>query len=138
MGGFFHNAWDILLRFVGAAAGMLGGGDLALLCALMALDYGTGISLALLGKSVKTSNGRLSAHAGFLGLLRKGMMLGVILLASVLDRVAGEGEWLRRAAIGFYICNEGISLMENAARLGIPVPHGLRRALGALREKEGL
>lgn len=136
MGAFFHNAWDILLRYAGAAAGLLGGGDLAMLCALMALDYITGMILAFLGKSTKSPNGRISARASFLGLLRKGVMMGVILLAAVLDQVAGEGEWLRRAATGFYICNEGISLLENAARLGVPVPRGLRSALSALQKKE--
>lgn len=136
MRAFFLNAWDILVRFAGAASALLGGGDIGVLCALMALDYGMGLALALLGKSKKTPDGALSARAGFLGLLRKGVMIAVILLAALLDRLSGQGDLLRRAATGFYICNEGISLLENAALLGVPVPGPLRRALGALREKE--
>lgn len=135
MKAFLIHTWDILIRFSGAAAGLLGGSDGRVLCILMALDYITGMLLGCLGKSKKTVDGRLSARAGFQGLLKKGMMLAVILLAALLDRLAGRGEALRRAATGFYICNEGISLLENAALLGVPVPGKIRKALSALRDE---
>ncbi|MBQ4073994.1 MAG: phage holin family protein [Clostridia bacterium] len=132
---FFGHAWDILIRFTGAAAGLLGGGNGRVLCILMALDYASGLALGCLGKSKKTRDGRLSARASFQGLLKKGMMLSVILLAAFLDRLAGQDDLLYRAATGFYICNEGISLLENAALLGVPVPGKIRKALSALQEE---
>jgi len=134
MKGFFAEAWDILLRFLGAAAGLLGGGNGKILCLMMVLDYVTGLILGLMGKSKKTADGRLSARASFRGLLKKAMMLGVIALAAFLDHLSGQEEHLCRAATGFYICNEGISLMENAALLGIPVPGKIRHALTALQQ----
>ncbi len=136
MGDFFRQTWDIFLRFAGAAGALLGGGSLRVFCVLTGADYLSGLLLALLGKSKKTADGRLSAHACFLGLMRKGMMLLVILLAAMLDSITGQEDMLRRAATGFYICNECISLMENAALLGVPIPGSLRRALGAIAEKE--
>jgi len=135
MKDFFFNAWDILLRCFGAAAGVFGGGSIRALALLMGLDYGFGIVLGLMGKSRKSKDGRLSARASFQGLMRKGMMLGVIALCSLLDEMIGQGQMLGQAAIGFYICNEGISLMENAALLGVPVPSSLRRALSALQQE---
>ncbi|MBE5787911.1 MAG: phage holin family protein, partial [Clostridiales bacterium] len=126
MKDFFFNAWDILLRCFGAAAGVFGGGSIRALALLMGLDYGFGIVLGLMGKSRKSKDGRLSARASFQGLLEKGMMLSVILLAAFLDRLAGQDDLLHRAATGFYICNEGISLLENAALLGVPVPGKIR------------
>lgn len=137
MKGFLTEVWDILLRYGGVAAGLLGGGNGMVLCVLMGLDYATGLTLGMMGKSKKTKDGRLSARASFQGLMKKAMMLAVIFLAAVLDQLAGQEDLLRRAATGFYICNEGISLMENAALLGVPVPGGVRRALTALQETEG-
>ncbi|MDD6682086.1 MAG: phage holin family protein [Clostridiales bacterium] len=136
MADFFRHAWDILLRFLGALGGLLGGGSLQILCILMGVDYGTGLLLGLIGKSKKTADGRLSARACFMGLMRKGMMILIILASALLDMISGQGDLLRRAATGFYICNECISLMENAALLGVPVPGSIRRALSALGEKE--
>ena len=136
MGGFFRNVWDIWARFLGAIGALMAGGSLSLLCLMMGADYLTGVLLALLGKSKQTKDGRLSARACFTGIARKGMMLMIILIAAALDEIAGQGKMLRSAATGFYICNEGISLMENAALLGVPVPAKLKQALGALRTQE--
>lgn len=136
MKAFLLETWDIFLRFLGVAAGLLGGGHAGVLCILMGLDYGTGIILGLMGKSKKTKDGRLSARASFQGLLKKGMMLAVILLAAFLDHLTEQGNVLCRAATGFYICNEGISLLENAALMGVPVPERVKRALTALQEGE--
>ena len=89
MSAFFLHAWDILLRFMGAGAGLLGGGDLTMLCALMILDYGTGLALGALGKSKKSKDGRLTFQAALLGLLQKVVMICVILLAGGLVMLAG-------------------------------------------------
>ena len=132
---FFTHAWDVAARFLGGALAVWQGSSLRLLCLLMALDYASGLILALLGKSRK-GTGRLSARESFLGLMRKGLMLGVILLAAALDQLSGQQGLLQRAATGFYICNEGISLLANAALLGVPVPRVLRRALDALGKEK--
>lgn len=134
MKAFWMHAWDVAARFFSGALAIWQGSSLRLLCLLMALDYASGLILALLGKSRK-GRGKLSARESFLGLMRKGLMLGVILLAAALDQLSGQQGLLQRAATGFYICSEGISLLENAAHLGVPVPQALRRALDAL-EKE--
>ena len=136
MRAFFQDSWDVAARLAAAAAAFMGGGNLRALCLLMIMDYVLGVSLALLGKSTKTPDGRLSARASFKGLLQKATMLGVIFLAAALDRIAGQADLLRRAAVGFYICNEAISLLENAARLGIPIPAFLRRALSTLNKNQ--
>lgn len=136
MGDFFRQTWDVFLRFAGAMGALPGGGGLHVFCVLTGADDLSGLLLALPGKSKRTADGRLSANACFLGLMRKGMMLLVILLAAMLDSIAGQEDMLRRAATGFYICNECISLMENAALLGVLIPGSLRRALGAIAERE--
>ena len=128
------HAWDILLRYGGAAAGFMGGGNTRVLLILMGMDYATGLTLGLMGKSKKTKDGRLSARASFHGLLKKAVMAGVIMLSALLDQLAGQEDLLRRAATGFYICNEGISLLENAALLGVPVPGKVRQALSVLQD----
>lgn len=125
MGDFFRQTWDIFLRFTGAMGALTGGGSLHVFCVLTGADDLSGLLLVLPGKSKRTADGRLSANACFLGLMRKGMMLLVILLAAMLDSIAGQEDMLRRAATGFYICNECISLMENAALLGVPIPGSL-------------
>lgn len=62
-------------------------------------------------------------------------MIGIILFAGVMDQWLGQGELLSRAAMGFYICNEGVSLLQNAAWLGVPVPGIIRRSLQAMHTK---
>ena len=136
MVAFIRNAWDILARILAAIGALMAGGSLPLLGLMMAADYGTGILLGLLGKSKQAADGRLSFRLCLTGIARKGMMLLIIFLAAVLDEIAGQGKLLRSAATGFYICNEGISLLENAAMLGVPVPQKLKNALRALREPE--
>ena len=119
---FFVNTWATILRvgtaliavFRGAGQGM------TVLAVMMIADYITGVLRAALGKSDKTSGGRLSASAGFRGLLKKSLMLlGV----------------LRTAVIWFYICNEGLSVLENLAGMGVPVPQRLRALLNAEKQK---
>lgn len=131
MRAFLGGAWDIVLRGGAALFALYGGarGDLTALCALMALDYLTGVLRAALGKSDKSGGGGLSAAAGFRGILRKGLMLLVVLIAALLDTVAGESGLLRGAVVWFYLCNEGISVLENVTALGVPVPGVVRAAL---------
>ena len=133
---FFRNAWDILARLLGAIGALMTGGSLSLLGLMMGADYLAGIVLSVLGKSKQTINGRLSCKECVMELAQKAMMLLIVLVAAAIDEMAGQEKLLRSAAVGFYICNEGIGLLEKAALLGVPVPQKLKRALGALRETE--
>ena len=122
----------------GAIAGLLGGWDplLRVLVTLMAVDYATGLLVAIMGKSAKTEYGGLSSKVGAAGLARKGLMLMVVLVAALMDSVMGTGGAMcRDAACWFYIANEGISILENVGLAGAPYPERLRRMLGQKREE---
>ena len=103
---------------------------LRLLVLLMALDYLSGVGVALLGKSPKSEGGALSSRAGFAGLARKAMILVIVLLAAVLDQLTGSAA-CTGAATMFYIVNESLSILENAVLLG--VPRAAAAAAGARR-----
>lgn len=126
---------DKLYNWVGAAAGavvgLLGGWDAGLnvLAVCMALDYVTGVLAAVKGK-------RLSSNVGFWGLLRKGVIFLVVMLAAQLDAAMGQEAVCRTAAILFYIANEAVSMTENAAELGVPVPRKLLDVLEQLRQDD--
>ena len=134
--------WDKLVKTLaaigGAVAGALGGWDtmLTVLCCMMAIDYAMGLICAMMGKSPKTETGHLDSNVGWKGLLRKGVILLVILMASQLDRVMPEGtQVFRDAMIFFYVANEGISVLENLGLMGVPFPGFLLRALERLRDQ---
>lgn len=106
----------------------LGGWDgfLYALLAFVIADYVTGLACAIV-------NHQVSSAVGFKGISRKVLIFILVGLANLLDvYVLGEGGVLRTAVIFFYISNEGISLIENAARLGLPVPEKLQEALASL------
>jgi len=135
--------WEKLVKWIGAAcgalAGLMGGWDITLtiLAAMMAVDYVSGLAVASCGRSPKTEAGGLSSKAGFIGLAKKGFMLLIVLLAALLDQVAGnDGMIFRTAVTCYYIANEGLSVIENAALMGVPVPKGLKGALEAMREEK--
>ena len=130
------NAWDIWMRFLGALWGAAAGSNMLILFFLMLIDFLTGLILAALQKGRKSESGGLGVKAVLTGILKKGMMLGVILLAGALDELAGQKAVFSRAALGFYICNEGISQMEHAALLGVPVPGIVKRALRQMHLQE--
>lgn len=134
--------WAWVVRITGAAgalaAGMLGGWDatLQVLCLVMALDYITGLLVAFHGRSPKTDGGGFSSRMSFLGLTRKVFVLILVGLAVALDRALGTPDVLRLAVSMFYTANEGLSILENAALLGLPLPNVLKDALESLRNKE--
>ena len=84
----------------------------------------------------KTEGGGVSSRAGFDGLARKELIILIVLMATLLDRAIGsDGAIFQTAACGYYIANEGISILENSALLGVPYPKAVMNALEALREK---
>lgn len=123
---------------VGAAAGFFGNWPAALtgLAAVMSIDFVTGLIVAARGRSPKTSGGGLSSAAGFDGLVRKGMIMVVVLLATVLDRMIGSASMVFQTASAFYyIANESLSILENVALMGVKIPAFLRRALEVMRDR---
>ena len=130
-----EQVWKNIVRVVaaagGAIAGALGGWDaiLRVLLAMMVVDYISGIMVAVMGKSQKTEYGGLSSKVGFIGLLKKGMMLLVVLIATFLDDAMGMAIF-RDAACWFYIANEGLSLLENLSLVGVPFPEKIKALLG--------
>ena len=110
---------------------LLGGMDglLFALTALMALDYISGLLCA-------AADRKLSSAIGFKGICRKALIIMLVGVAHIADvHVVGSGSALRSAVACFYLSNEGLSVLENAARLGLPVPEKLKNALSQLHEK---
>ena len=111
-------------------------GLLTSLAVMMAIDYATGCMAAFAGKSPKTEGGGWLSSEGFKGLLRKGAIMAMVLLSTLLDRAIGtDGMVFQTATACYYIANEGLSVLENVARLGVPVPSVVQNALEMLREK---
>ena len=109
---------------------------LTILAAFMVLDYLTGLIVAWRGKSPKTETGGVSSRAGFDGLIRKFMIMIVVLVATLLDAAIGNtARVFQTAATMYYIANEGISILENTALMGVRYPAFLSNALETLREK---
>jgi toxin secretion/phage lysis holin len=101
----------------------------------MAIDYITGLLVAgVFHASKKSESGRLDSRAGFKGLLRKGMILLIVLIAARLDILLNT-TFVRDAVVIAFCANEAISIVENAGLMGIPIPAALRRAIEALEAK---
>lgn len=108
------------------------------LIGVMSLDYVTGLICGWAGKSPKTESGGLSSRAAFEGLMRKCMILLVVLLAWLLDYAVATGAGVSFSAVTgavclWFIASEGVSVLENAAAMGLPVPKVLTRALEIMR-----
>jgi toxin secretion/phage lysis holin len=98
------------------------------LVAFVVLDYITGVMLALLEK-------RLSSDIGARGIFKKVMIFCLVGVAHIIDsNIIGDGSVIRTAVIFFYLSNEGISIVENASKIGLPIPEKLKNVLAQLRE----
>ena len=128
--------WNVIQLIIAAIGGWLGyflGGCDGLLFALVifaAVDYITGVMCAINDK-------KLSSHIGFRGICRKVIIFLLVGIAHILDaRISGSGSVLRMAVIFFYLSNEGISIIENTAHLGLPVPEQLKDILEQLHDRD--
>ena len=131
--------WNVIQLIFSALGGWLGyflggcDGLLYTLLAFTAMDYITGVMCAVNDKT-------LSSEVGFRGICRKVLIFMLVGIANILDAdVVGTGSVLRTAVIFFYISNEGVSLLENAAHLGLSVPEKIKVVLEQLHiraEKE--
>lgn len=122
----------VIVAFGGGLGYFLGGCDglLYALVAFVVVDYVTGVMCAIVDK-------KLSSEVGFKGIFRKVVIFILVGIANILDvQVIGKGSVIRAAVIFFYLSNEGISLLENAAYLGLPIPGKLKEILEQLHDRE--
>ena len=128
----FWNVIQLVFTAIGGWLGWFLGGCDGLLYALIAfvtIDYITGVMCAIADHS-------LSSEVGFRGIFRKVLIFLLVGIGHVLDtQVIGSGSVLRTAVIFFYISNEGVSLVENAAHLGLPIPEKLKDVLEQLHDR---
>ena len=111
-----------------------------ILLAVMSIDYVTGLICGAMGKSKKTESGYLESKAAFKGLLKKALILLVVLLASLLDMAVSKGSGITfEATLGatclWFIASEGLSILENVASMGVPVPQILLKLLEIMKSK---
>lgn len=127
------NVIQLVITIVGGWLGWFLGGCDGLIYALIAfvvIDYITGVMCAVVNK-------QLSSEVGFRGIFRKVLIFMLVGVANIIDhQLIGDGSVLRTAVIFFYLSNEGISIIENAGNLGLPIPHKLKDILEQLKEKE--
>ena len=128
----FWNMIQLVITAIGGWLGYFLGGCDGLLIALVVFvvaDYITGVMCAIADK-------KLSSEVGFRGICRKVLIFILVGIANILDvHVIGTGSVLRTAVIFFYISNEGVSLLENAAHLGLPVPQKIKAVLEQLHDR---
>ena len=128
----FWNTIQLIFAAIGGWLGWFLGGCDGLLYALVVfvtLDYITGIMCAVVDHN-------LSSAVGFKGIFRKVLIFALVGIGHVLDtQVIGNGSVLRTAVIFFYLSNEGLSLLENAAYLGLPIPQPLKECLEQLHNR---
>ena len=128
----FWNSIQLIFAAVGGWLGWFLGGCDGLLYALIAfciIDYLSGVACAI-------SDHNLSSQIGFKGIFKKVLIFLLVGIGHILDtQVIGSGSVLRTAVIFFYISNEGVSLIENAAHLGLPIPEKLKDVLEQLHDR---
>ena len=128
----FWNTIQLAFAAVGGWLGyFLGGCDglLYALIAFVAIDYITGVMCAISDKT-------LSSEVGFRGICRKVLIFLLVGIGNIIDvQVLGSPGVLRTAVIFFYLSNEGVSLLENAAHLGLPVPDAIKTVLEQLHDR---
>ena len=129
------NVWNwiqVALSALGGGIGwFLGGldGFLYAMIAFVVIDYITVVMCAIVDK-------KLSSNVGFLGIFRKVLIFVMVGIGNLIDtQLIGSGEALRTAVIFFYISNEGVSLLENAAHIGLPIPEKLKDVLAQLHNR---
>lgn len=126
------NSFQLIFTVIGAYTGwFLGGFDgfLYALVTFVAVDYITGLMSAVLEK-------KLSSEIGFRGIFKKILIFVLVGIGNIIDvHLVKNGSAVRTAVIFFYISNEGISIMENSAKVGLPIPEKLKNILEQINER---
>ena len=134
MKNFIEAAQYAFAALGGAVGAVMGGFDgfLYALIVFVVVDYLTGVMAAVLNK-------KLSSEVGFHGIFKKVVIFALVAVGHIVDfYVIQNGSVIRTAVIFFYLSNEGISILENASVLGLPVPQKLKDVLEQLKDgKEG-
>lgn len=129
------NMFKTICAVIGGILGFMFGGLDGFITALIVfviIDYVTGVMCAVAEK-------RLSSEVGAKGIMKKVMIFALVAIAHIIDTVilkGAGGSTFRTMVIFFYLANEGLSITENAARLGLPVPQKLKAVLEQLNEEE--
>ena len=127
------NMMQFIFAALGGAIGAVMGGFDGFLYALIVfvmVDYVTGVMAGILNKE-------LSSRIGFRGIFKKIVIFCLVAVAHIIDTyVIGNGRVLRTAVIFFYLSNEGISVLENAAHVGLPIPKKLKAVLEQIKEAD--
>ena len=125
--------FKIICAAIGGFCGTLWGaldGVMMALIAFIVIDYITGLMVAIVNKTLNSS-------VGFKGLAKKVFILLLVLIANILDvHIMGGSGVVRGVVIAFYLANEGISILENAGKLGVPYPEKLKDVLEQLKEEK--
>ena len=121
---------EILIAIPSTILYLLGGWDIALKCLVivMIIDYITGVMSAFFNKKV-------NSRIGLKGILKKVGYLCIVALSVILDTISGETGVIRTLVIYFFVANDGISIIENIAKMGVPMPKKLIDVLEQLRKK---
>ena len=127
--------WNWIQVAIAAAGGWLGyflggwDGFLYALLAFVVIDYITGLMCAVLDK-------KLSSEVGFRGIFKKVLIFSLVAIGHIIDKsIIGDSSVIRTAVIFFYLSNEGVSILENAAHIGLPVPQKLKDILEQLHNR---
>lgn len=110
---------------------LLGGFDISIitLCAFMLLDFITGMSASFISK-------KWDSEVGAVGIMKKGMIIVMVIFGVFLDRlITGDTFVFRNIITMFYVANEGLSIIENCAHIGLPIPERIRKALAQLSDE---
>lgn len=137
-----------ITEFIAAIGGAIAGYFIAMppivwvLLAVMSLDYLTGLICGFMGVSPKTESGGLSSGAAFKGLMKKVLILCVVGLAALIDHAVTQGTGIEIAAVTgatcfWFVASEGLSVLENAAAMGVPIPKVLLQALEIMKRQGG-
>ena len=128
----WHNIQIVIAAIGAVVGGFIGGVDgfMYTLIAFVIIDYVTGIMCAIVEKN-------LDSEVGARGIFKKVLIFLLVGIANMIDvNVIGQDAILRTAVIFFYLSNEGVSILENAGRLGLPIPKKLKAVLAQLREED--
>ncbi len=130
------NTFNVIQLIISALGGYIGwflggfDGFMYALIAFVVIDYITGLMVAVLER-------KLSSEVGFRGIFKKVMIFTLVGIGNIVDvYLIKNGSAIRTAVIFFYLSNEGISILENTGKIGLPIPEKLKKALEQLNKEE--